>query len=669
MGAAATRESLPQVGAKHRPRQTTNAVISAAQPRERTMRVSRLLLHEFRGWEHLDLRPAGHALIAGVPRAGRTDIIAALMRVLDPGSVRIQPSLADIRQTLAVQADVAGVADEALDDDPSHGLRGAADGGDNPTHGVDVADAELAQTSSPLRADFAEVEVTLVDLDPEVQQLCDGYLEPQDAQGQASDEVDADPAAPWCVRVAYRVTYDALTDALDQVVYFPVRSNPPTAQFSRVPTSVRRALPVVVLSATRPLQLRAEGTLRRLISDRDPEAAAEAFLRLRDAVADATTDLSVEPAIAGTVDAVLAVAGASRRLGDAVLTAAQVMFQAEDGSQAALLRAVQPALHLDDGGLLPLASHGSTAAAVLSAAEALLLADMPGAVVLADDFGDQLDSATTEHLAAMLRARAGQLWLSTRRPETARAFEPDELVRLTRHAGVRRFHKLEKSSDRKALAVLKLLHTQLLPALTSPTVAIAEGPQDVASYMLVDRRRAASTNPLSAVGVRIISADSGSGGGTSQIPKVAALARQLGFRVVGLIDGDRVKGSAVTVLAAIEAACDVVVRLPDGIAIEGAIVAGIPADNLRVAASTLTEFGIPDPTAGVSDDQVAESLRRPLHAHGLHEPFLDVLIPEAGIPPLIQNALDTVAEAASADYNGPPMVTLATATQPASSGE
>ena len=38
-----------------------------------------------------------------------------------------------------------------------------------------------------------------------------------------------------------------------------------------------------------------------------------------------------------------------------------------------LLRAVQPVLRLDQAGPLPLASHGSTTAAALSAAEALLL--------------------------------------------------------------------------------------------------------------------------------------------------------------------------------------------------------------------------------------------------------------------------------------------------------
>ena len=62
------------------------------------MRISRLRLHDFRGWADLDLRPCTHVLLAGVPRAGRSDIIVALTRLLDPAFIRVQPTLADVRQ-------------------------------------------------------------------------------------------------------------------------------------------------------------------------------------------------------------------------------------------------------------------------------------------------------------------------------------------------------------------------------------------------------------------------------------------------------------------------------------------------------------------------------------------------------------------------------------------
>jgi putative ATP-dependent endonuclease of OLD family len=613
------------------------------------VRVSRLLLHDFRGWRHLDLRPTSHVLLAGVPRAGRSDIVAALVRVLDPDSIRVQPAIGDIRQQVGDEG--AGGADDAevgpLDDDPEP----------NESDSESAIDLRSRVSNRSCRADFAEVEVTLIDLDPELEQLCDGCLEPQDQEGQASDEIDADPGAALCVRIAYRVSYDALTDSLDQSVYFPVRSNPAAAQYQRVPVAVRRVLPVVVINTARPLQLRAEGTLRRLLMDRDPEGTADALGRLRDAVNDATIGLSGEPSIIRVVDAVLSSGGASRRLSDEVVDAARVRFQAEDGSLAALLRAVQPALELDDAGLLPLTNHGSTAAAILSAAEALLVAQVPGAIVLADDFGDQLDGATAEHLAAMLRADAGQLWMSSRRNEVARAFEPYELVRLTRHGGIRAVHTLERVSDRKELATLRLLHSQLLPALTAPTVAITEGPHDLTVYTLADRRRTPTSLPLSAYGVRIVSADNGSGGGTGQVPRVARLARQLGFRVIGLIDGaSKWDGAA---LLAIEEECDVLIRLPPGVAIEGAIVAGVDETLLRAAATTLAEWGIPDPAAGVEDGAVAEALVRPLHSQGLHQPLLEALIPDVGIPPVIAAALDALGLAANPSNGTPASVVLA----------
>lgn len=154
--------------------------------------------------------------------------------------------------------------------------------------------------------------------------------------------------------------------------------------------------------------------------------------------------------------------------------------------------------------MLTLANHGSTVTAVLSMAEALLLATVPGGVILADDFGDQLDAATTEHLASLTRNQAGQVWLSTRRPEATRAFEPGEVVRLTSHGGVRAHHQIARITDRKKLAAMRQLHTQLLPALTAPAVAITEGPHDVAVLNMADRRYPPAKLPLSAHGVRLV---------------------------------------------------------------------------------------------------------------------------------------------------------------------
>lgn len=625
------------------------------------MRISRLRLHNFRGWADLDLRPAGHVLLVGVPRAGRSDIILALSRLLDPASTRLPPALSDIRQQPGVETVVDGeaAAPEATEGVPA----GVAQVIVEPAVGEDSAVGWTAP------AQLAEVEVTMVELDAELEQLCDGFLEPLNADGQVDESGNAASDAALGVRLAYRLQYDPDTDVLTPVVFFPVRSNPTAEQYARVPMAVRRALPVVVLNAARPLQLRAEGVLRRLVTDRDADAAAAAFRALEQAVAAATDALSSDPTIAGVVDAVLQAGGLAAHLADAPPTAADVYFRPEDGSLSALLRAVQPALQLDDAGPLTLSSHGSTAATLLAAAEALLLAaSVEGAVVVGDDFGDGLDAAAAEHLAAVLRARADQVWLTTRRPETARAFAPGELVRLSRSATGRAHHLVPEPNDKKEVALRRLLHAQLLPALTAPIVAITEGVHDLTTYVAADRHRSATALPLSASGVRLISADSGSGGGTRQIPRVATLARSLGFRVVALIDGDPAKRAAET-LAEIEATCDAVVRLPENAAVEVALTAGVDLKALRAAAGVLTVYGVPDPTLGKADDDIAEAVVRLLHSKGLHEQFLDALVDELGsVPPLLDSVLSGVAIAAGAASSGPPFTIDVAAPAPPPAG-
>lgn len=141
-----------------------------------------------------------------------------------------------------------------------------------------------------------------------------------------------------------------------------------------------------------------------------------------------------------------------------------------------------------------------------------------------------------------------------------------------------------------------------------------------------------------------------------QVARVARLARQLGFRVLALIDGDG-KGDGETVTA-IEQECDVVIRLPPGVAVEAAIVRGIDPQVLRSAAATLTEWGIPDPTIDVDDAEVADALVRPLHNHGLHEPLLEALIPDTGIPPVLGAALDALRDAADPTLESPRLVVL-----------
>jgi hypothetical protein len=208
--------------------------------------------------------------------------------------------------------------------------------------------------------------------------------------------------------------------------------------------------------------------------------------------------------------------------------------------------------------------------------------------------------------------------------------------------------------DRKEASVHRHLQGQLMPALTATTLAVSEGRHDLSAFSAADRRQIATVLPLAAHGVRLISADSGPGGGTSQIPLVASLAKQLGYRVVAIVDGDPAKYAAAA-LTQIEAACDVVVRLPTSVAVERAILIA----HIRAAASVFPTFGQPDPTLGQSDNDVAAAVTQLLHKKGLHEQFFTALVDETGVlPPVMESALANVANCSSPTYSGTSRIDL-----------
>lgn len=585
------------------------------------MRVTQVRAVDFRGWYRLDLRPRGHVLAIGEPRSGRSDLVAALRRVLDSRSTRNQPSTADIRQSLAAE-----------------GPGGSA---------------------STVLAPYGEVEVTLANLPSDVEQEAGRALEPLLADGTVDESGNASPEAPLGLRMAYRVSYEVATDVIEHRVYYPILSDPSADRYTRVPTAVRTLLPVVFLDSARPLQLRAEGLLRRLVSDADPVSSAAALRALEGDIVAAATALSASPVIGRVLDALVADTGPARRISDSAITAEDIKFLPDDGSLAGLLRALQPVLRLDDAGALPLESHGSTTTAVLSAAEAVLLAGSTvGAVIVADDLGEGLDGPTTEHLANILRAGAAQAWVTTRRSDAARAFETTELVRLTRHTGSRIVHQVAPPTDRKEAGLHRHIQVQLLPALTATTVAVTEGRHDLSALSAADRRRTPPDLPLAAHGIRMITADTDSGGGTGQIPRIARLAHQLGHRVVALVDGDPTKRSA-AVLAGIENACDALVRFPETMAIERAILTGATVTQIRAAAVVFTDYGQPDPTLGKPDEDVPNAVIKLLHSKGLHEQFLGALLDETGaLPPVVADALEAVARCGDPAYKLPKRIDL-----------
>ena len=64
------------------------------------MRIARVEITRFRGFQSFVFIPREHVVVVGEPRAGRSDLIAALRRVLEPRSVISRPSEWDVFRPL-----------------------------------------------------------------------------------------------------------------------------------------------------------------------------------------------------------------------------------------------------------------------------------------------------------------------------------------------------------------------------------------------------------------------------------------------------------------------------------------------------------------------------------------------------------------------------------------
>ena len=75
------------------------------------MQVHRLDIRRFRGFELATIEPAGHVLLTGEPRTGRSNVIEGLDRVLSPESTRrtCRPSLISTSGTRVSRAEVEAV--------------------------------------------------------------------------------------------------------------------------------------------------------------------------------------------------------------------------------------------------------------------------------------------------------------------------------------------------------------------------------------------------------------------------------------------------------------------------------------------------------------------------------------------------------------------------------
>jgi hypothetical protein len=320
-----------------------------------------------------------------------------------------------------------------------------------------------------------------------------------------------------------------------------------------------------------------------------------------------------------------------------------IKFLPEGGSISGLLRTLNASLDLPSGvGTFPLHRQGSTVATLISVAQALATAGK-GGVIAVDDFGEDLDAASGQYMAATLRSSSAQCWIATRRSQVAEAFEPEELIRLARGGGGTRtvhYGKAPKTKPERLAA--RHLNLQILPAIASRAVVILEGPHDSAALRALSAKASAELGePLpAATGVSIIDAAAAdAAGGSSALGRLAAASRQLGLRTIAVLDHDGDGAHEERVLEATLASADVVVRLPPGHAIEMALLSGLDDGDIRAALRELNSgFGaeLPVELDKLAGKQLADCSRRVLKSlGGLHAQFVGTLgsgrIPTVGL--------------------------------------
>lgn len=569
------------------------------------VRVLEVSLRRFRGFQNLTFQPESHVALVGEPRAGRSDLIEGLRRVLTWEGVRY---------------------------------------------------------TSPSELDFwmmdrdgrAEVEVVLGDLGSVLEQDFLDHLEAWDPVREALAEpkpptqaVSVDDTT-WVLRLCYRIDWDQDQEQAVHWVDFPDESDPAGDTYARVPRRLHELLPVVVVDGGgRPLQLGPRSDFRRVLEGADGVSIGDALDDLVSAVASAGDALVRTPGIQTAVAEVLK--PIEGPLGVDADADDLVRLVPEGGSLSGVLRTLQPALDLGGPGHLPLHRHGATAAGLLQAGEALAAIGTEHAVVLVDDFGEGLDATSARHLASEFRQRAGQAWISTRRSSAVEAFPPQDIVRLHLKNGDRRAAQIEAPKSKAERVAARHLSLQLLPAASAAVVAIVEGPHDRAALdAFAAQLRRTTERPLPAAhGIAVIDAGIADGsGGATAVARLAHLASSLGFHTIGVIDGDT-GDEGVAYLAQVTAAADRVVRLPDGAAIELALMTGISdADVVATLTAVCDAFGIAVPegldtqTGGPLLKSVVGVLKK---NGGLHAQFIE-LLPADTTPELLGAMLEAIIE-------------------------
>jgi len=578
------------------------------------VRILRVDLRHFRGFDVATILPAQHVVVVGEPGAGRSDLIEGLERVFSPEATRVRlPSELDFyNRDTSLRAEVEVVIGDLRD--------------------------ELEQ------AFFDHLEVW----DRDKQEIVDQLTDPDQIDRTAHDLV---------LRLCYRAAWDEKQEQGEHWVDYPKTSEPDAARFDRITRADKNLLPFAVIhGAGRALDLGSRSPFRRLVQGAVGDDFVSALGRLEEQIEDHAGQFSATAQMTEALERILEHLRTPLALGKA--TAADIVhFLPEGGSVSGLLRSLGPAIDLKDGrGVLPLPRQGSTLAAMLGVGQTLATVGVRG-IVAADDFGEGLDAETAQHLAATLRSSAAQIWLSTRRPRCVEVFRPSEVVRFAKNSrGGRLVYQGRVPTTKAERLAARHRNMQLLPAITARAVIILEGPHNRAAFTdLAFRLFYEMGTPLpSAHRVTIIDAGSVDGsGGSSAVPRLALAAAELGLRTVAVIDHD---GSSDQVRKELEEnlrCADAVVRLPAGHAIELALLTGVDEEVIKTTLTDLSKaFGVSLPVdlttlTGAPLFAAARAFLK--QAGGLHGQFV-LALPPGVVPPearlVLQTAIDIAVKAA-----------------------
>lgn len=573
------------------------------------MHVKELEIVNFRGFSETIVRPDGHVVVMGEPRAGRSDLVRALERVMDTYAFRSRPAT--------------------------------------------ELDFHNRDNSQPIR-----ILVTLGDLGAELEQEFFENLELWD-KGEHSlieeieieDNVDED-RHELVLRLGYRAIWLSEDGRCDEAVFFAKTSDPGLGSVTVARRSQIEKLGFRRLSLTsgRVLDLGPRSSFRSVLDESVGDDFDFALSEYVDEVGDAASRFVEASQVKAALEKVLS--PLRHLLGVSVADASRVFqFSPEGGSTSGLLRSLSPSIELgEDAGRLPIWQQGSTTVSLLRVAEILASMSHNLSVVAIDDLGDGMDAASAAHLAAAIRESSGQAWITTRISAAAEVFEPQEVLRVGMDGAGRRACFMGNRPTSKAEAVLaKHWHRNLLPALSYRSVVVVEGPQDFAAlHSLALRLFNEGLSELPAAHrVALINAGASGGGGYAGVLKVAGAAEELGLRTVAAIDGD-LGEDAQTHLAKYACRASAIVRLPDGKAIEAALVDGIPREVIE---DTLARIAV---TAEIpwsedvhewSDAKMTRNSIRFLKNHSMHGQFIDSL-PREHLPDLASRYLRRLVDVA-----------------------